>query len=198
MWNLPAQAEEWVQRGEKAAAVIPPPSLVLISHWSPFWGPSPSNASPPPPPLVWGYPLGRAWPMAKAVTLLCANPTQGSETAIGWGTVRTTDPAKGRECREVRIGQAGRSRALGGEGPMGTPACGGRGFEGRAAVSGRRPIGAASFRQLSIQASTPPPPLPPGLQRDLRSAVKAAALVSMSDVGHALSVRGGGRAGHRR
>ena len=35
---------------------------------------------------------------------------------------------------------------------MGTAAYGGKGFEGRAAVSGERPIGAASCRQQHNQA----------------------------------------------
>ena len=46
-------------------------------------------------------------------------------------------PTKGRVCREVWIGQAGRGRARGGE----------------------RPMGAASCRQLFTQASCHPPPL---------------------------------------
>ena len=41
---------------------------------------------------------------------------------------------------------------------MGTAACGRKGFKGRAAVSGERPIGAASCRQQHNQASCPPPP----------------------------------------
>ena len=44
---------------------------------------------------------------------------------------------KGRGCRKVRTGKTGGSRALGGESPM----------------------GASSFRQQSIQASSPPPPV---------------------------------------
>ena len=36
---------------------------------------------------------------------------------------------------------------------MGTAAYGGKGFKGRAGESGKRPIGAASFRQQYIQAS---------------------------------------------
>ena len=40
-------------------------------------------------------------------------------------------------------------------------ACGGRGFKGRAAVSGEGPIGAAGCRQQHNRASCHPPP-PPG------------------------------------
>ena len=60
-------------------------------------------------------------------------------------------------CREVRIGQAGRGRAQGGERPIGATAYGGKGLKGRAAVSGERPIGAASCRQAHNQASCQPP-----------------------------------------
>ena len=49
---------------------------------------------------------------------------------------------------------------------MGTAAYGGKGFKERTRVSGERPMGADSFRQQSIQASSPPryvmsPPMPP-------------------------------------
>ena len=40
---------------------------------------------------------------------------------------------------------------------MGTAAYGGRGFKGRAAVSGERPIGAARCRQQHNEAPPPPP-----------------------------------------
>ena len=44
---------------------------------------------------------------------------------------------------------------------MGAAAHGGRGFKGRAEVSGERPIGAASRRQQHNQVSCqPPPPFP--------------------------------------
>ena len=43
---------------------------------------------------------------------------------------------------------------------MGTAACGGRGFKGRAVVSGERPMGAHSCRQQHNQASCQPPPPP--------------------------------------
>ena len=60
--------------------------------------------------------------------------------------------------REVEIGQAGRGRALGVERLMGTAAAyGGKGFKGGAAVSGERPIGAASWREQHNQVSCPPP-----------------------------------------
>ena len=42
---------------------------------------------------------------------------------------------------------------------MGTTTYGGKGFKGRARVSGERPMGAASFGQQSIQASCQPAPL---------------------------------------
>ena len=60
--------------------------------------------------------------------------------------------------REVKIGQRGRRRAQGGERPMGTAACGGRGFKGRATVSGDQPTGTASCRQQHTQVSCHPPP----------------------------------------
>ena len=51
-----------------------------------------------------------------------------------------------------------RSRALGGEKPMCTAAYGGKGFKERTQVSGERPVGAASVRQESPQASCQAPP----------------------------------------
>ena len=48
----------------------------------------------------------------------------------------TTYEQKGRVSREVKIGQGGRGRAQCGERPQGTAAYRGKGFEGRAAVSG--------------------------------------------------------------
>ena len=53
---------------------------------------------------------------------------------------------------------------------MGAAACRGKGFKERARVSGKRPMGAASFRQQCVQASCPhsheqaPPPLPTPLR----------------------------------
>ena len=43
---------------------------------------------------------------------------------------------------------------------MGAAGCGGRGFKGRAAVSGERPMVAASCRPKHIKVSYQPPPLP--------------------------------------
>ena len=43
-------------------------------------------------------------------------------------------------------------RAQGGERPMGTAACGGKGVKERTRESGERPIGAVSCRQQCIQA----------------------------------------------
>ena len=64
--------------------------------------------------------------------------------------------------REVRIGEAGRGRAHGGERPEGAAAYGGKGFKERARVRGERPIGVASRRQQHNQASCHyPPPTPP-------------------------------------
>ena len=71
------------------------------------------------------------------------------------GSVGTADQGKGRVCREVKIGQAGRGKAQGGERPMGTTAYGGN-FKERARVNGERPIGTASCRQQYIQASCQP------------------------------------------
>ena len=90
-----------------------------------------------------GCPRGRPWPRARAVAPLRVDPTRGSET----GTVRgvaagTTSRGKGGRCREVRIGQGGRGRARGGERPMGTTACGGKGPNGsgsRSANQHRQP-----------------------------------------------------------
>ena len=66
----------------------------------------------------------------------------------GWGA--GDRPGRGRE-------------GTGGERLMGTAACGGREFKGRAAVDGEGPMGAGSYRQQYIQASCqpPPPPHPP-------------------------------------
>ena len=77
------------------------------------------------------------------------------------GSVGTTSEGKGGVSREVRIGRGGRGRAQGCGRLMGTAAYGGKGFRGRAAVSGDRPIGAASCRQQHNQASCQPPPPPP-------------------------------------
>ena len=82
-------------------------------------------------------------------------PHQDMGTGSG-GSVGTTDQGKGRVCREVRIGQTGRSRALGSERPIGTTTYRGKRFKER--TSAERPIGAASFRQPS-HSFTPPPPL---------------------------------------
>ena len=72
----------------------------------------------------------------------------------GSGSVGTTYHVKGRECGEVRMDKSGRSRALGGERPMGNTTYGRK---------GQRPIGAASFRLSSTKASSqiPPPPRVP-------------------------------------
>ena len=48
----------------------------------------------------------------------------------------------------------------GGERPMGSAAYGGKGFKGRAAASGDRPMGAARCRQQHNQASCQPAPPP--------------------------------------
>ena len=76
------------------------------------------------------------------------------------GSVGTTSQGKGRVNGEVRAGQAFRARAQGGERPMGTAAYGGKGFEGRAAESGERRIGAESCRQQHNLVSCHPPPPP--------------------------------------
>ena len=74
------------------------------------------------------------------------------------GTAGTTSQGKGTVSREVRIGQGGRGRAQGGGRPKGTTADEGEGFKGRAAVSGERPMGAASCRQQHNHVSCQPPP----------------------------------------
>ena len=95
------------------------------------------------------------------VALLCVDLTQGKSG----GSVGPTSR------REVRIGQGGRGWAEGSERPMGTAACGGKGFKGRAAVSGERPIGAASCRQQHNQMSCYPPSPPPRCRRLMRRKV---------------------------
>ena len=56
------------------------------------------------------------------------------------------------------MGQAGRRGSQGGERPMVIAAYGGKGLKEKARVSGKRAIGAASFRQQSTQASCQAPP----------------------------------------
>ena len=107
-----------------------------------------------------GCPLGRTWPTARAVAVFCVDPTPSSEMGTVWGCVGTTYQGKGKGCREVRVGQTGRGRALGAERLMGSAAYGGKGLNERTTASGERPIDAASFRRQSIQASNPPPPSP--------------------------------------
>jgi len=101
---------------------------------------------------------GDTWPMARAVALLCVDHgavNQGQSR----GSAGTLSQGKGRECWKVRIGKM---RALGGERPMGTPACGEKGFKERTRGSRKRPMGAANFRQQSTQASCQTlPSLPP-------------------------------------
>ena len=79
----------------------------------------------------------------------------------GTASLRGPRDKEGRGSREVRVGQAGRGRAQCGERPMGAATDGGKGFKERTRVNGRRPLGAASFRRPSIQASCQPPPPPP-------------------------------------
>eukprot|EP00670_Eutreptiella_braarudii_P017151 CAMPEP_0174356950 /NCGR_PEP_ID=MMETSP0811_2-20130205/32975_1 /TAXON_ID=73025 ORGANISM="Eutreptiella gymnastica-like, Strain CCMP1594" /NCGR_SAMPLE_ID=MMETSP0811_2 /ASSEMBLY_ACC=CAM_ASM_000667 /LENGTH=64 /DNA_ID=CAMNT_0015489311 /DNA_START=977 /DNA_END=1171 /DNA_ORIENTATION=+ len=43
------------------------------------------QTSPHTPSLVWGCPLGRPWPIARAGALLRVDPTQGSETGTVLG-----------------------------------------------------------------------------------------------------------------
>ena len=100
--------------------------------------------------------------MAMSVALLCVDPTQSSETGAVRGLPLHNLPRESL-CREVGIGQTGRGRALGGEGPLGTAAHGGRGFKERTRVSGERPIAATSFRRPSIWELPPPQARP--LQR---------------------------------
>ena len=111
---------------------------------------------PPPPTHTEGAPL----PLSSSVWTRHRAVKQGQPR----GSVGTAYQGKGRVCKEGRIGQTGRSRALGGGGerPMGTTTCGGKRSKERTCASGERPMGAASFRQQSIQASCQPPP-PPGV-----------------------------------
>ena len=73
-------------------------------------------------------------------------------------------PPKGKEGggREVRIGQAGGGRARGGERPMGTAAYRGRGFKGRAGVSGGRPIRRRLLPKTAQPGGMPNAPSPAG------------------------------------
>ena len=66
-------------------------------------------------------------PRGRAVALL----TQGSETGTVGVSVGTTYQGKGSQCRQVRIGKTGRSRALGGERAMGSTTEGGKGVKGK-------------------------------------------------------------------
>ena len=61
-----------------------------------------------------------------------------------------------RECREVRTGKTGRSRARGGDRQWAPLPTQGKGFKQRTRVSGDRPIRAPGFRQQTTQASCPP------------------------------------------
>ena len=70
-----------------------------------------------------------------------------------WPAIGTTYQGKGRVSREVRIDQAGRGRAQGGEEPMGAATYEGKWFKTSAAVSGQRPVGTAS-----CITTNPPPP----------------------------------------
>ena len=54
-----------------------------------------------------------------------------------WGSVGTTHQGKRKVSRKVRVGQARRGHR---ERPMGTATYGGKGFKGRARVSGKAPI----------------------------------------------------------
>ena len=76
------------------------------------------------------------------------------------GSAGTTYQGKGGGSRDVRVGQAGRGRAQGGERPMGTAPYGGNGFKRRAAVSGERPLGAARCRQQHNEMSWQHAPRP--------------------------------------
>ena len=127
------------------ATILEPPFRLLV-----HLGSDPASAHPaaqklllgrgPPPP---GGPLpSSSWTRHRAV-----NRGQSG------GSIGTPSRGKGRVCGEVRIGQARRGRARGAERPKGTAACGGRGFKGRARVSGERPIGAARCRQQHNPAS---------------------------------------------
>ena len=113
--------------------------------------------NPPPPPPVGGVHLSapgqRRGQLPSSVWIQHRAVKQGQSG----GSVGTTSQGKGRGSREVRIGQAGRGRAQGGERPMGAAADGGKEFKGREAVSGERLIGAASCRQQHNQVSCHPP-----------------------------------------
>ena len=138
--------------------------------------------SPPPPTLVAGHdhpPFLPIWEGSPTTGMGVARWTHlangeggcpcpcGHDTAL-WNRdssgalVGTTNQGKGRVSREVRIGQTGRVRAVGGEMPMGTATYRGQWFKERKRRSGERPIGAASFRQQST-AGVMPNPLPPGV-----------------------------------
>ena len=107
----------------------------------------PSPKEPPPPPLGM-HQKGRA---------LRSGPRGGSTG--GW---RRSPKRFGPVTAGTNAVEAGTWRQWDSERLMGAAACRGRGFEGRARVSGEGLIGAAGRRQqhnwASCQASPPPPP----------------------------------------
>ena len=73
-------------------------------------------------------------------------------------------------CREVRISHTGRAKALVGERPMGTATYGGRGFKGRARVSGE--ANGRQQPQTSIHCrfhAKPPPPHRPSTPKSINA-----------------------------
>ena len=88
---------------------------------------------------------GHSWVTNPWIAALPATPPFG-----------TTYEGKGKGSREEKIAQGGRGRKKGRERPMGTTAYGGKGSN-RRAVSGDRPISAASCRPKHTMASCHPP-----------------------------------------
>ena len=110
-------------------------------------------------------PCARSGAQAREAAILQSSAQPNNKDGLG---APLAQQQRERKSGEVRIGQVGGRRAQGGDMPMGTAACGGRGFKGRAEVSGERPMGVAGCRQTATRprvptrclAKPPPPPLP--------------------------------------
>ena len=75
--------EEDPPPGEWSGAVPPAQQAAHVQHPTPESVLMRADAGSPT--AGMGCPLGRTWPMARAVALLCVDPTQNSETGTVWG-----------------------------------------------------------------------------------------------------------------